>query len=251
MSNEISEASAFILGREIGQFETGSWWSAIDRLGEYCVCAVTYLDEADRATLDALQRTARGWPGLAKLIAIEDRNDGSTLLVYRATLDEVHVRSRHAPLSANDALTIVDQLLVEIDAMHEAGIIHPGISTSAIERQRSDYGFMSARLRGVGLPPLPGRSAEDDLYDLAATIDAMVVWGDEADDDNGLHAALERALGPVEGRFKTAGEMLLAVRGAPRPRSGHRIQQGTMPGMRNAVARNTQRMLAMDVSLAG
>ncbi len=194
--------------------------------------------------------TARGWPGLAKLIAIEDRNDGSTLLVYRATLDEVHVRSRHAPLSANDALTIVDQPLVEIDAMHEAGIIHPGISTSAIERRRSDYGFMSARLRGVGLPPLPGRSAEDDLYDLAATIDAMVVWGDEAD-DNGLNAALERALGPVEDRFKTAGEMLLAVRGAPRPRSGHRIQQGTMPGMRNAVARNTQRMLAMDVSLAG
>lgn len=250
MSYEIAEASAFILGREIGQFETGSWWSAIDRLGDYCVCAVAYLDENARATLDALQRTARGWPGLARVIAIEDRADGSTLLVYRATLDEVHVRSRHAPLSANDALTIVDQLLVEIEAMHEAGMVHPGISSSAIERRRSDYGFMSARLRGVGLPALPGRCAEDDLYDLAATIDAMVVgWSDETD-ETGLHAALERALGPVDTRFKSANEMLLAIRGTPRRRSGLRIQQGTVPGMRNAVARNTQRMQAVGASLA-
>ncbi len=250
MSYEIAEASAFILGRELGQFETGAWWSAIDRLGDYCVCAVTHLDVGARATLDALQRTARGWPGLARLIAIEDRADGSTLLVYRATLDEVHVRSRHAPLSANDALTIADQLLVEIDAMHEAGLIHPGISSSAIERRRSDYGFMSARLRGVGVPPLPGRTAEDDLYDLAATIDAMVVWSDEADPCS-LQAALERALGPVEQRFATANEMLLAIRGVPRPRSGLRIQHGTLPGMRNAVARNTQPMHPAGVSLVG
>lgn len=243
MPDETSDAADLRVDRRLGELERGSWWSAVDRHGNCFVCASVHLDPGELAFLQATQRSDWGGPEIARVVTIERRHDGMSLVAYRGS--PLEGQGRTAPLAATDASSVFEQLLTALVHMHRAGVVHAGIGPSAIERVQpgvptalgSDDERISARLRGVGVPSLPGRVPEDDLYELSATIDALIGEARDHAELIGVLSVLKRALGPETQRHVTAEAMLEDLRSAgPRERKANvRGKLTTEPGMLNAL----------------
>lgn len=167
-----SMTSRFILEREL---ERGWWWSARDR--ETCrtvVCTIADLSASEREALDDVRKLTRGWANVAPLCGIENRFDGTTLIAYSLAPGHRYTRADDGPLNADEARGVADALGFVLARAHDLGIVHPGLTSAAVELAISADGRLETRLRGLGLPVHPLREPSDDVADLAAIVTGLL-----------------------------------------------------------------------------
>jgi hypothetical protein len=175
MTRHEREHPSFQLGQRVGSLERGSWYLAIElSTGRPVMAAVATLDPEERAQLASVHIFAATWSNVSAPIGVEHRADGATCIGYplapgRETDTGV---CEVLPTSALDEVSW--QLREALMRMHDAGLLHGGLTRQAIELVAEPGGEWSARLRGVGIPALPGRTPQDDLYELTVLLYSLV-----------------------------------------------------------------------------
>jgi two-component system response regulator len=165
-NNDARASGSLQLGERLGVLERGAWYSAFDEVtGEEAIAAVVGLDEDERRRLDAVLPRLTDAAGVTVPLGVEHRDDGNTYVFYAP--DDDGVSGDAEALTAEGIDEIGQQLRRALAELHRAGFVHGGISRHAIAVTLEPNGDYTARLRGVGIPALPGRTTQDDELELA------------------------------------------------------------------------------------